>query len=50
VRRFRCSGSAGEFSARVTPLPAEHGGLQLRLSATDVVGNEATAAACIRLR
>ena len=27
VRRFRCSGSAGEFSARVTPLPAEHGGI-----------------------
>ena len=26
VRRFRCSGSAGEFDARVTPLPAEHGG------------------------
>jgi hypothetical protein len=27
VRRFSCSGSAGTFTARVTPLPAEHGGL-----------------------
>jgi len=27
VRRFRCSGSAGEFTAYVSPLPAEHGGL-----------------------
>jgi hypothetical protein len=26
VRTFRCSGSADEFTARVKPLPAEHGG------------------------
>ena len=26
VRTFRCSGSAEQFTARVTPVPAEHGG------------------------
>jgi len=27
LRRFTCAGSTGEFTARVAPLPAEHGGL-----------------------
>jgi hypothetical protein len=27
VRQFSCGGSAGQFTARVTPLPAEHGGI-----------------------
>ena len=27
LRRFTCAGSKGEFTARVAPLPAEHGGL-----------------------
>jgi hypothetical protein len=27
LRRFSCAGSNGEFTARVAPLPAEHGGL-----------------------
>jgi hypothetical protein len=27
LRSFRCAGSIGEFTARVAPLPAEHGGL-----------------------
>jgi hypothetical protein len=27
LRRFSCAGSKGEFTARVAPLPAEHGGL-----------------------
>ncbi len=27
LRRFSCGGSVGEFTARVAPLPAEHGGL-----------------------
>jgi hypothetical protein len=26
VRRFRCTGSADEFTARIKPVPAEHGG------------------------
>jgi hypothetical protein len=26
LRRFTCAGSAGDFSARIAPLPAEHGG------------------------
>ena len=26
VRTFRCSGSADQFTARITPVPAEHGG------------------------
>jgi hypothetical protein len=27
LRRFSCGGSKGDFSARVSPLPAEHGGI-----------------------
>jgi hypothetical protein len=27
LRRFTCAGAKGEFTARVAPLPAEHGGL-----------------------
>jgi hypothetical protein len=27
LRKFTCAGSRGEFTARVAPLPAEHGGL-----------------------
>jgi hypothetical protein len=27
LRRFTCAGSEGDFTARVAPLPAEHGGL-----------------------
>jgi hypothetical protein len=27
LRRFACSGGGGDFSARIAPLPAEHGGM-----------------------